>query len=137
MSSCSRFNVAGSARGSRPPESSAFSAVITRSARIQMAGEEFDLIADQRLERLAEVEREVPGVVVLDLAAGCGACIAFGFRGRSHGVGITDAEQDWVSDLLGYSSGPVGHDRRDNPGGDLVAKRRVGRQQRLVSRQGI
>src|ERR1700757_989704 len=97
--------------------------------RVELAGEKLDLVAHQCFEGLVNVEVEMTGVVAFDLAARRGARISDRLGGRRDGVAVADAEQDWEVDLLRRAPGPVGDDRRSDPGRYLIPKRRVGRQQ--------
>src|SRR3954469_5033303 len=102
-----------------------------------MSDEELDLVTHELFEGLAEVEVEMACVVALDLALGCGARVAQRLGGWRDAVGVADTEQDGEIDLLCRAPGPVRRAGGSESRRDLVAERRLGRQQRLVAGKGV
>src|SRR5689334_13531553 len=82
--------------------------------------EELELVVHESLERLTEVEVEVPGVVPLDLAVRRGLRVLHGLLGRRDGIGVRDAEEDRHLHAFGGTTRAIAHHARNGPSGDLV-----------------
>src|SRR5919204_6664339 len=95
-----------------------------------VTAQERELVGDDALERVADVDVEMPVRVETDLAARRGGGVLLGRSGRRDGVGLADAEQDGAGDVPRLAAGAVAHDLQRETGRELVTERRALRHER-------